>query len=48
VRESGACRRSVERLLSEQNRDEVRALITAGDATRSTRWMREQLFGVLP
>lgn len=48
VRESVAFLRSVERLLSEQKRNEVRALITAGDATRTTRWMREQLFGVLP
>lgn len=47
VRESVAFLRSVERLLSEKKRDEVRALIAAGDATCSTRWMREQLFGSL-
>jgi len=47
VRESVAFLRSVERLLSEKKREEVRALIAAGDATCSTRWMREQLFGSL-
>jgi hypothetical protein len=34
-------------LLSDHRRADVRHLIAEGDATRSTRWMREILFGKL-
>lgn len=45
VRESVAFLRSVEKLLTPQRSAEIRDLIASGDATRSTRWMRELLFG---
>ncbi len=44
VRESVAFLRSVENLLTEERRGEIRALIAKGDATAATRWMRELLF----
>ena len=44
VQESVAFLRSVEALLTEQRRKEIRALIAKGDATAATRWMRELLF----
>jgi sugar phosphate isomerase/epimerase len=47
VRESVSFLRQVANLLSDQRRAEVRHLIAEGDATRSTRWMREILFGKL-
>ncbi len=47
VRESVAFLRSVEKLLTEQRMEEIRSLIASGDATASTRWMRELLFGKL-
>lgn len=45
VRESVAFLQGVEKLLTPERCDEMRALIAAGDATHSTRWMREVLFG---
>jgi xylose isomerase len=45
VAESVAFLRSVENLLTDTRRDEMRRLIQAGDATATTRWMRELLFG---
>lgn len=45
VRESVAFLQGVEKLLTPKRRDEMRDLIAAGDATRSTRWMRELLLG---
>jgi len=47
VRESVAFLRSVERLLTAERMEEIRGLIASGDATASTRWMRELLFGKL-
>jgi len=47
VSESVAFLRSIERLLTAGRQDEIRRLIASGDATRSTRWMRELLFGAL-
>jgi len=44
VRESVALLRDLENLLTDARRDELRRLIAAGDATASTRWMRELLF----
>jgi sugar phosphate isomerase/epimerase len=44
VGESVAFLLAVERLLNEARRDELRRLIARGDATASTRWMRELLF----
>jgi len=48
VRESVAFLQSVENLLTDERRQEIRRLIAKGDATRTTRWMRELLFGSLP
>lgn len=48
VRESVAFLRSVEGLLTGERMLEMRGLIAKGDATASTRWMRELLFGRLP
>lgn len=45
VRESVAFLRSVERLLDARRHEEIRSLLASGDATASTRWMRELLFG---
>lgn len=45
VGESVAFLRQVENLLTENRRAEMRDLIAKGDATASTRWMRELLFG---
>lgn len=45
VGESVAFLRSMEKLMNSERRTQLRALIAAGDATRSTRWMRELLFG---
>lgn len=47
VSESVAFLRSVEKLLTEERTQEIRSLISLGDATISTRWMRELLFGKL-
>jgi len=47
VRESVAFLQSVEHLVSDARREEMRELIRKGDATASTRWMRELLFGSL-
>ncbi len=47
VSESVSFLRSIERLLTTERRQELRAVIASGDATRSTRWMRELLFGQL-
>ncbi len=44
VRESVAFLQGVEKLLTPKRCNEMRELIAAGDATRSTRWMRELLF----
>ena len=45
VRESVAFLRAVEELLTEERLGEIRALIAKGDATASTRWMRQLLLG---
>lgn len=45
VCESVALLRSLEDLLTPERRGQLRDLIEQGDATRSTRWMRELLFG---
>jgi xylose isomerase len=45
VGESIAFLRSVEKLLTPARIKEIRALLAKGDATASTRWMRELLFG---
>jgi xylose isomerase len=45
VRESVAFLQCVENLLTDDRRQEIRRLISEGDATASTRWMRELLFG---
>jgi len=47
VGESAAFLRSVESLLTEKRMVEMRGLIAKGDATATTRWMRELLFGRL-
>jgi sugar phosphate isomerase/epimerase len=47
VGESVAFLRSVERLLTDARVAEIRNIIASGDATASTRWMRELLFGAL-
>lgn len=47
VSESVAFLRQVEKLLTPERCGEMRALIASGDATASTRWMRELLFGKL-
>lgn len=47
VRESVAFLRSVEALLTPSVMDEMRTVIAGGDATASTRWMRQILFGRL-
>lgn len=44
VRESVAFLREIEALLTSQHREEIRDLIAKGDATATTRWMRELLF----
>lgn len=44
VNESVAFLRSVEKLLTAKRANEMRQLIATGDATSSTRWMREILF----
>ena len=44
VRESVAFLRSVEAILTPEVMEEMRALIASGDATASTRWMRQILF----
>lgn len=44
VRESIAFLRSVEALLAPAMMEEIRTLITSGDATATTRWMRQVLF----
>ena len=48
VHESVAFLRSVENLLTKTRMQELRSLISVGDATASTRWMRELLFNKLP
>lgn len=48
VRESAAFLRDVEKLLTPERCAEIRELIASGDATASTRWMRQQLFGKNP
>lgn len=48
VHESVAFLRSVENLLTDTRMRELRTLISVGDATASTRWMRELLFDKLP
>lgn len=45
VRESVAFLRSVEKLLTDKRHQEIWKLISKGDATQTTRWMRELLFG---
>jgi hypothetical protein len=45
VGESVAFLRSVEDLLTLERMEQIRHLIAKGDATASTRWMRELLFG---
>ncbi len=45
VRESVAFLQAVERLLTPERDAEIERLLAAGDATASTRWMRELLFG---
>ena len=45
IRESVAFLQSVEDALSDGQMEKIRALIRTGDATASTRWMRELLFG---
>ena len=47
VRESVSFLRQVENLLTVDRRNEMRQLIAEGDATASTRWMRELLFDKL-
>lgn len=47
VEESVAFLRSLERLLTPARIEELRAIIEAGDACGSTRWMRELIFGKL-
>src|SRR5690606_31061288 len=47
VRESVAFLQSVEALLTQARQAQMRDLIARGDATASTRWMRELLFGRL-
>lgn len=47
VEESVAFLLAVEGLLSVERREQIRTLIAVGDATASTRWMRELLFGNL-
>lgn len=47
VSESVAFLRSVEALLTPPVMEEMRTLIAAGDATSTTRWMRQLLFGNL-
>ncbi len=45
VGESVAFLQSVERLMTDQRKQEMRTLIASGDATCSNRWMRELIFG---
>lgn len=45
VSESVAFLRAVEERLTPQRQEQIRHLISAGEATKSTRWMRELLFG---
>jgi len=45
VRESVAFLREIEARLNEKNSAELRDLIAVGDATQTTRWMRELIFG---
>jgi sugar phosphate isomerase/epimerase len=45
VGESVAFLRSVEDLLTPERMEQIRQLLAKGDATASTRWMRELLFG---
>lgn len=45
VRESVAFLQAIEQLLTPERISELRLLISQGDATQSTRWMRELLFG---
>jgi len=45
VSESVAFLSEIEKLLTQERRAEIRGLIAKGDATASTRWMRELLFG---
>ncbi len=45
VRESVAFLQGVERLLTRERMDQIRGLLASGDATASTRWMREILLG---
>lgn len=47
VAESVAFLRSVENLLTDERRNEMRNLIQTGEAIATTRWMRELLFGKL-
>jgi xylose isomerase len=44
VRESVAFLKAVEKKLTEERRNQIRELLKTGDATKSTRWMREILF----
>lgn len=48
VAESVALLRSLDALLTPTAMREIRALIDSGDATASTRWFREKLFGSSP
>ena len=45
VAESVAFLRQIETRLTPERFDEIRQLIASGDATKSTRWMRELIFG---
>ena len=45
VAESVAFLQNVEATLTSERRSEIRELLSKGDATQSTRWMREILFG---
>jgi sugar phosphate isomerase/epimerase len=45
VRESVAFLREIEKLLTQERSGQIRDLIAKGDATESTRWMRQLLFG---
>lgn len=44
VRESVALLRDIEKLLTEERRNDLRRLIASGDATSTTKWIRELLF----
>ncbi len=44
IHESIAFLRSVEKRLTQENCQQIRELLKTGDATKSTRWMRELLF----